>query len=96
MNATRLIILLACIGVAGCRADEDERRSVLESAERVNYGIARGTVVRDMRAPADTGRIIYEPPTHLSRPTATSAGARQVWAPFGVATPDTVARTTTR
>ena len=49
------------------------------------------TVVRDLRSPADTGRLIYDPPVHLSERTAAAAGARQMWAPFGIATPDTVA-----
>jgi hypothetical protein len=69
--------------------DDDQRKSVLESAGRTNYAVGRGTVVRDLRSPSDTGRLIYQPPTNLSRRSAPAAGAPQVWAPFGIATPDT-------
>ncbi len=71
--------------------DDEQRRSLLESAQRTNIAIANGAVVRDTRSPADSGRVIYTTPTHLSQQTAGPAGAQQVWAPFGIATPDTVA-----
>ncbi|HEX6063790.1 MAG TPA: hypothetical protein VFZ04_06185 [Longimicrobiales bacterium] len=88
---TRLLALFALSALAAsCSMEEEERISLLESAGRTNYAIARGTVVRDMRAPSDTGRLIYEPPVHLSIRTAPAAGAAQMWAPFGIATPDTV------
>ena len=90
------VLAVACALITSCHSNEDERRSLLESAERTNYGIARGTAVRDLRSPSDTGRLIYEPPTPLALRHATPAGARQVWAPFGIATPDTLATTTTR
>src|SRR5687768_1063490 len=97
MRINGLIISVALAGTtAACHASEDERRTVLESAEHVNYDIARGAVARDLRSPIDSGRLIYHQPTHLSRPSAGGAGARQVWAPFGVARPDTVAPTDTR
>jgi hypothetical protein len=97
MRMNRLVISIALAGIAaGCRASEEERRTVLESAEHVNYDIARGAVARDLRSPVDSGRLIYHEPTHLSRPSAAGAGARQVWAPFGIARPDTLAPTGTR
>lgn len=92
----RCVLAVACALLAGCRSSEDDRKSLLESAERTNYGIARGTAVRDLRAPSDTGRLIYEPPASLAQQHAIPAGARQVWAPFGIARPDTIAPTTTR
>lgn len=85
--------LAACAALALCAAchrDEQDRRSLLESAGRTNYAIAGGAVVRDLRAPSDTNRLIYDPPVHLSERTARAAGAQQLWAPFGIATPDTV------
>jgi hypothetical protein len=89
------MVLLLCAALAACAMDDDERTTLLESAGRTNYAIGRGTVVRDLRSPSDTGRLIYQPPTNLSRRTAPPAGARQVWAPFGIATPDTTAQRAT-
>ena len=91
MKPLSVVIVLAGVAASGCRASDEQRRTVLESAERTNAAIVRGTVVRDLRSPSDTGRVIYEPPTDLSHRTAPAAGARQVWAPFGIAQPDTVA-----
>ena len=91
MKAWHIAIVLAGVAASACRASDEQRRTVLESAERTNAAIVRGSVVRDMRAPPDTGRVIYEPPVDLSHRTAPAAGARQVWAPFGIAQPDTVA-----
>jgi hypothetical protein len=90
------VLAFFCALLAGCRSNEDDRRSLLETAERTNYGIARGTAVRDLRSPSDTGRLIYEPPTPLAQRHAEPSGAPQVWAPFGIAKPDTVPPTTTR
>lgn len=97
MSMNRLFVVLALAGIStGCQASEEERRSLLESAERPNYDVARGTVTQDLRSPVDSGRLIYHAPTHLAQPSAGAAGARQVWAPFGIAKPDTVAPTSTR
>ncbi len=85
-----LPILLFSAVIASCSMQEEERAKLLETAGRTNFAIGRGDVVRDMRAPSDTGRLIYNSPVNLSRHTAPAAGARQVWAPFGIATPDTV------
>ena len=82
--------------LCACRMSESERKAVLETAGRSNYAVARGDVVRDLRAPDDTGRLIYEPPVSLVRPSATETGAREVWAPFGIAQPDTVRGPTAR
>ena len=95
MTCRRCVLALACALLAGCRSSEDDRKSLLESAERTNYGIARATAVRDLRSPPDTGRLIYEPPTPLAQRHPEPAGARQVWAPFGIARPDTLSPTTT-
>ena len=92
----RSVLVVACALLAGCRSSEDDRKALLETAERTNYGIARETAVRDLRAPSDTGRLIYEPPTPLAQKHAIPAGARQVWAPFGIARPDTIAPTSSR
>lgn len=75
---------------ASCTRDEDDRRALLEEAQRTNSEIARGAVVRDLRAPSDTGRLTYDSPVSLRQPPAHEAGARQVWAPFGIASPDTL------
>lgn len=85
------LVLLAALACTACHMDDDERRSVLESAGRTNYAIGRGTVVRDLRSPSDTGRLIYATPTSLAERPAAAAGARQVWAPFGISEPDTTA-----
>ena len=87
----RFGIALICAGLGACSMNEEERDRLLESAERTNYAIGRGTVVRDLRSPSDTGRLVYERPVDLSQRSDTTAGPRQVWAPFGIATPDTVA-----
>jgi hypothetical protein len=91
MNTKHLIVACACIAIASCFASEEDRKATLQSAERVNFAIARGKVMRDLRSPSDSGRNIYFPPIHLSQRTAQDAGARQVWAPFGISKPDTVA-----
>lgn len=89
------LMAVAAIGflavlLAGCRMDHEERQTVLEAAQHTHFAIARGAVVRDLRSPSDTGRLIYSEPIHLSQRTAHAAGARQMWAPFGIARPDTV------
>jgi hypothetical protein len=84
------LLLLAALALGSCRMGEDDRRTLLESSGRTSYEVARGTVVRDMRSPSDTGRLIYQQPVFLGQRTAHAAGAEQVWAPFGIATPDTV------
>ena len=88
--------MLAAVALSSCHMSEDDRQSVLESTQRTNVAIATSAAVRDMRSPSDTGRLIYDPPINLRERTAANAGARQVWAPFGIATPDTVARSTAR
>jgi hypothetical protein len=89
-------LLLVIVALASCTMNEDERENVLESAGRTNYEIGRGTVVRDLRSPSDTGRLIYEPPVNLSQRSGAAAGAVKVWAPFGIATPDTTPPDATR
>lgn len=82
--ATGLVVL-----TASCARDDSDRRALLEEAQRTNAEIGRGPVVRDMRAPSDTGRLIYDSAVNLRVRPADAAGARQVWAPFGIAQPDT-------
>ena len=88
-------LLLLCAMLPACTMNEDERDNLLESAGRTNYEIGRGTVVSDLRAPSDTGRLIYEPPIDLSQRAGAAAGAAKVWAPFGIATPDTTSQNAT-
>ena len=92
MKTRHMIIASMCIAAVACHASEADRTEMLRSSERVNYAIARGTVASDLRSPPDSGRNIYFPPAHLSQRTAGNAGAQQVWAPFGISQPDTVAR----
>lgn len=95
MRASPMMIgFLVVLGA--CSMSEDEREAELRSVQRINVGLARGQAVSDLRAPSDSGRLIYSKPTHLSRETARNAGADQVWAPFGIATPDTVASSRVR
>ena len=82
-------LLLIALAVA-CSREDTERRALLEEAERVNADIVLGTTIRDLRAPSDTGRLVYDSPVSLRQRPAQAAGARQVWAPFGIAQPDTV------
>ena len=87
---------IACCSFAGivvfmvsCARDDSERRALLEEAQRTNVEIARGAVVRDLRAPSDTGRLVYDSAVSLRERPAQAVDARQVWAPFGIAQPDT-------
>lgn len=71
-----------------CARSVEERRSLFEEAERVNAEIFRGAVVRDLRSPPDSARrLIYDDPVSLR--ARDTQGAAQVWAPFGIAQPDT-------
>jgi hypothetical protein len=79
----------AVVMVSSCTRDDSQRRALLADAQRTNVEIARGAVVRDLRAPSDTGRLIYDSAVSLRERPARAAGARQVWAPFGIAQPDT-------
>lgn len=73
-----------------CTRSEEDRRALFEEAERVNAEIFAGAVVRDLRAPTDTGRLTYDSPVSLHLRRAMAEGAAQVWAPFGIAEPDTI------
>jgi hypothetical protein len=88
----RAILAFACMSIASCTTNEDERRSMLESNGRVNYEVAGRPIVRDLRAAGDSDRVIYRSPVRLMRPSASDSGARQVWAPFGIGKPDTVSQ----
>jgi hypothetical protein len=89
MNPFALLRLLAAgVIITACSMDDEDRRDILKSAEQTNYQIVRGTVVRDLTAPTDTGRLIYDPPQSLSEGAARAIGNEQVWAPFGIGTPD--------
>ena len=96
MRSMPLVIAAVSMAAIGCRASDEHRREVLQAAEIHNNAIVRTTVVNDLRAPADSGRLIYDAPVHLSHRIAPAAGARQVWAPFGISQPDTVAQKTVR
>ena len=88
-----LVFVLAAVS---CQASDDDRRAIEQESQRVNIAVARDSVVRDLRSPSDTaGRLIYQPPTNLAKQHAPSAGAARVWAPFGIATPDTLHSTAT-
>ncbi|HEX6309623.1 MAG TPA: hypothetical protein VFZ69_15720 [Longimicrobiales bacterium] len=92
----RRAALVAAVLACGCTMDDDERRTLLQSAQETNYALARDTAVAELRAPSDTGRLVYDSAVGLSRRAATAGGVQQVWAPFGIATPDTVPPGTTR
>lgn len=92
----RTLVVLVLLVAAACTRDDEDRRAVLEDAQRVNTALTQGDVVRDMRAPSDTGRLVYDSAVSLRERPAQAAGARQVWAPFGIAQPDTVAPGTAR
>ncbi|HEX6133300.1 MAG TPA: hypothetical protein VFZ24_05040 [Longimicrobiales bacterium] len=95
MIARRVALLAASLACA-CTMDDDERRALMESSQEVNFVLARDTAVAELRAPSDTGRLVYDSAVALSRRAAAAAGAQQVWSPFGIATPDTVPPRTTR
>jgi hypothetical protein len=82
--------ITAIVIAAACARDPEDRRTVLEVAQRENYEITQDSVVQLLRAPHDSGRIVYDDPTDLSERTAAARGSEQVWAPFGIAQPDTV------
>jgi hypothetical protein len=89
MTPSALLRLLASVLiVTACSMDDEDRREMLKSSEHSNYQIVRGTVVRDLAAPTDTGRLIYDPPQSLSERAAPAIGNEQVWAPFGISQPD--------
>ncbi|MHB1168423.1 MAG: hypothetical protein ACYC28_03980 [Longimicrobiales bacterium] len=81
------LFLVALALTLSCARSTEERRALFEEAERVNAEIFRGAVVRDLRSPPDSGRLIYDDPVSLRARDA--QGAAQVWAPFGIAQPDT-------
>lgn len=81
------LFLVALTLTLSCARSTEERRALFEEAERVNAEIFRGAVVRDLRSPPDSGRLIYDDPVSLRARDA--QGAAQVWAPFGIAQPDT-------
>lgn len=88
VSSLQLMLLLALPLSWSCTRGDEDRRATFEEAERVNSEIFRGAVVRDLRAPPDTGgRLVYD--TVLSLHQRHAAGAPRVWAPFGIAQPDT-------
>lgn len=90
MNCRVLSALLpAVVMMSSCTRDDPERRALLAEARRTHDEIARGPVVRDLRAASDTGRLIYDSAVSLRERPVRAADARQVWAPFGIAQPDT-------
>lgn len=89
-STLRRLLGLALIMTA-CSMNDDDRRKMLKTTEHTNYQIVRRTVVRDLAAPTDTGRLIYDPPQNLSERAAPAIGNTQLWAPFGIATPDSSA-----
>jgi hypothetical protein len=89
VRTTRCALAGIVVLMASCSRDDSGRRALLEEAQRTNVEIARGAVVRDLRAPSDTGRLVYDSAVSLRERPAQAAGARQVWAPFGIARPDT-------
>ena len=89
MKPSILLRLLVCaLVITACSMDDEDRREMLQSSEHTNYQIVRAPVVREMTALSDTGRLIYDPPQSLSQRSARAIGNEQVWAPFGIATPD--------
>jgi hypothetical protein len=90
MTVNRSILAFACVCIASCTAQEDDRRSMLEANGRLNYAIAGRAGIGDLRGQRDSGSVIYHQPVDLSRRSASDAGAQQVWAPFGIAKPDTL------
>lgn len=89
MKRSMLLRLFALtLIVTACSMDDEDRREMLQSSEHTNYQIVRAPVVREMTALSDTGRLIYDPPQSLSQRSARAIGNEQVWAPFGIATPD--------
>ncbi len=85
----RRLCLATVLALVACRADPDERAQTLARAGRVDSIIAHGPVVRDLRSPPESTRIIYTRPTPLALPVATAAGAGRVAAPYGISPPDT-------
>lgn len=85
----RLPLFLVVLALTlSCARSAEERRTLFEEAERVNAEIFRGAVVRDLRSPPDSARrLIYDDPVSLR--ARDTQGAAQVWAPFGIAQPDT-------
>jgi hypothetical protein len=89
MKQLTLLHLLGCaLVVTACSMDDEDRRELLKATEHTNYQIVQGTVIRDLAAPTDTGRLIYDPPQSLSERAAPAIGNEQVWAPFGISQPD--------
>ncbi|HEX9108916.1 MAG TPA: hypothetical protein VF832_16835 [Longimicrobiales bacterium] len=93
----RKLLLLATVaaGLAACRAGPDRREQALGAAGRADQRVASGPVVRALRSPSDSTRIIYTPPTPLALRTAGAPGAAVITAPFGIAPPDSARRGTT-
>ncbi len=81
--------LLASLALVACRAGPDERAQTLARAGRADSAIAHGPIVRDLRSPAESTRIIYTRPTPLALPAAQAAGASPRAAPSGSSTNDT-------
>ncbi len=86
--------LTASLALAACRAGPEQREGTLTAAGRADSVIAHGPVVRDLRSPPESTRILYTRPTPLALPAATAAPAGQVSAPVGSSAPDTATHST--
>lgn len=83
----RALALAGLAALAACSADPSRREQTLARAGRVDAAIAQGAVARDLRAPEDSGRLIYTRATPLQKPAATLVSS-----PFGIAAPDSARR----
>jgi hypothetical protein len=91
------VVALILLTVAGCSRDEEQRQEILVSARQSQRAVLSSQTVRELQAAPEPGRMIYTPPVSLSAASAEAANTAQVWAPFGIALPDsTKARTQRR
>jgi hypothetical protein len=89
MRRSVLLLGVATLLAGACRMSDEDRAQLFQSGEHTNFAVASDSAVRDLRATSDSGRLIYDPVMNLSARTTAAAGAQQVWAPFGIARPDT-------
>jgi hypothetical protein len=92
MHARNAIAVALTLLASGCRMDAEERRNVLQQARAVDQRVSSTEVVQQLRTPTNSERLIYAPPTNLSEQSAAATGAAQVWAPFGIARPDSAVK----
>jgi hypothetical protein len=88
LRATRPVTFALTLLASACRMDSEERSEVLQQARVYDQRVSSVDVVRELRSPTDQARLIYTPPVNLSEQAAEATGAAQVWAPFGIALPD--------